>query len=233
LQNMATRTSERRRAASADAFARLFPSAANTESMRRSAARGACFFSRALTCPRPAVFSVAGVGQRVSRSATAGWSRRGAQGPFQGRVDLGEQSPDPVGRGGLSADEGVIEAASTPGSASVSSSGAVERRVCGIVRAASAMVAASPASVLAFPGCRSDPPHRQIAHRRSGRLGNRDRQRADGRRLVRPAGFSRVRSDSRGSPGVFRRWVGPCRRAYCPRGPRPRHGGRTSRRPTR
>jgi hypothetical protein len=77
LQNMATRTSERRRAASADAFARLFPSAANTESMRRSAARGACFFSRALTCPRPAVFSVAGVGQRVIRS---GRPRRGGQG---------------------------------------------------------------------------------------------------------------------------------------------------------
>ena len=36
-----------------------------------------CIFSLALACPRPAVFRALGVGYRVSRSATAGWSRCG------------------------------------------------------------------------------------------------------------------------------------------------------------
>lgn len=75
-----------------------------------------------------------------------------AQHPFQGRVDLCQQSPQPVADAGGLAGEVVVEpdVHLQLGDGLVSSS--IDRRVCGIERAASAITNASRASVFASPG---------------------------------------------------------------------------------
>jgi hypothetical protein len=111
--------------------------------------------SLARTCPCSAVASFARVGQRVSRSATAG------------RVTRGLRTPSTAGRVWVTMPRSRLEVAliwvvrssskpaSTPSLAIWVSFTRMLRKVCGTVRTASAKIAASRAAVFAVPGCRS------------------------------------------------------------------------------
>jgi hypothetical protein len=71
-----------------------------------------------------------------------------SQDAFQGGVELGEQAAYPVADAGGLGGEVLVEPVSTVSSAVISSVSSRERRVCGMVRAASAMTAASLATLL-------------------------------------------------------------------------------------
>ena len=132
-----------------------WPSASMISPARRSPTRGARFFSRFPILRRPAWRKASGVGQARSRSNTAGWSRRGPRTRSRAGVDLGLQASDPVRCCVACFAKSSSKPRSPPVRPACSSATWLERSVCGIVRAASAITYASRASVFASPGCRS------------------------------------------------------------------------------
>lgn len=121
--------------------------AAKMSSTRRSAILGAFGCASVTSRRRPAFLNWLGEPKRSSSVRTAEWSNRGPR----TRVDLGEQAAQPVLDPGHLTCEVVVKAGIISSSATVSSDGARLRRVCGIARAASAMIAASRASVFDSP----------------------------------------------------------------------------------
>ena len=122
---------------------------------RRSPIRGARFFSRFPILRRPAWRKASGVGQARSRSNTAGWSRRGPRTRSRAGWIWVSRPSDPVRCCVACFAKSSSKPQSMVSSASCSSAIWMERSVWGMVRAASAMMNASRASVFASPGCRS------------------------------------------------------------------------------